>query len=201
MGRNSRPSWNTGRKVRKKCRPSNLPKHTDIFQTGGQYNSRRIHNEAVSSFIFMALGDEAWGPPRGSLSSVLEQVSAQHNIKPFTLRCWYNHFLKYGETVPETKLWEKQGYVRTKYSLPSEWNNMYANMLYELATEQPWLFLHKIQTKQLTTTGKLWSTSYIHKMLEHQGLSLQVVSYTAKQRSEEDRAAYKDTLESLVLFH
>jgi hypothetical protein len=132
------------------------------------------------------LGGEAWSPEHGSLEEILREVEQQRGIPTRTTRRWYYHYLQYGETVPETRLWEKQGFVRRQKHYSGDWNDYHSRALVSLINEKPWLFLDKIQDELLMITGKHWSPTTIWEKLSEQNYSLQVVSYIAQERNEED---------------
>ena len=153
----------------------------------------------------MRLGEHAWAPVWGMLSPILRELSGQRNIPTKTLRNWYTHFLLYGETRPETDLWEEQGYkngikiARKEETNYSKWNQNHTEALSGIVNAEPWLFLDEIRDKLLAATGTLWSPSHIHTKMKQLGLSLQVVTYLARQRDEEQRSQYKSALEMLVM--
>lgn len=191
------PPWHTGARVKRRNRRMRLRKATSIFQDRGMHNARRLHNEVVKR-LFFALGHEAWAPSHGSLAPLLRELSLERAIPVSTMRRWYNHFLLYGETMPETKLWEQKGFIRRE-TRANQWTAEHSRSLNSLVRDEPWLFLDEIRDKMLAITGRLWSPSFLWQCMNKLNLSLQVVTYIARQRDEDERRQYKSALETLVL--
>jgi hypothetical protein len=144
---------------------NNLPKHTSIFQDGGKHNERCIHNQVVSR-IFLSLGDEAWGPSHGLLSPILSNTSQISGIPTSTCQRWYKHFLLYGETIPETRLWEKEGFIRKEVIETTKWKQHHTTALQSIVTERPWLYLDEIQSELLAATSTCWAASTIYERMQ-----------------------------------
>ena len=72
-----------------------------------------------------------------------EELSSQTMISSSTLQQWYYHFLLYGKTMPETRLWEMQGYSRYEERNSSRWKEDDTIILKEIVREEPWLFLER----------------------------------------------------------
>ncbi len=99
--------------------------------------------------------------------------------------------------MPETELWERAGFIR-KEARVGEWTVAHSNALIAIVQEESWLFLDENRDKLLFATQKLWSASFIWEKMSQLGLSLQVVTYIARQRDEEQRSNYRSALEALV---
>jgi hypothetical protein len=108
--------------------------------------------------------------------------------------------LLYGETIPETRLWEKEGYLQKELIDTAGWKHYHSTALESIILNQPWLFLDEIQLQLLAATSTLWATSTIYDKMQHLGWSLQVVLYVANQRDEEERSAYRSSVEN-TMFH
>lgn len=151
------------------------------------------------STIFFALGDDAFNP-HGKLEPILRQAKAEKFPMASTrqLRNWYNHYLMYGETMAETRLWGEIGLQRN-YRNERYWQTSDTDALRQIVTDKPSLYLDEIRERLGFQTARWWDSSTIYKKInEELKMSLQVVSIHAKQRDEEQRQRYRKGLDCFL---
>jgi hypothetical protein len=149
----------------------------------------------------MMLGEDAYNP-KGKLRPILEL--AQKKKAPeagiTTIRTWYVHYLLYGETMAETALWDKTLGISRNHVNEEFWNESDTESLRKIVTEQPYLFLDEIRDLLAYETTRWWHPSTIwNKLNDELNMSLQVVSLLAKQRDEQERRAFKESIERFLV--
>lgn len=168
---------------------------SQIFNVRGMYTDKRIQANVVE-YIFLALGEDCFSP-HGKLEPVLRD--AQKNLCPRTptrtLRNWYDHYLLYGETQAETRMWGSIG-VQRENIRDSQWQQTDTDSLRGIVVAKPYLYLDEIRERLGFSTNRWWDASTIwRKVRDELNMSLQVVSMHAKQRDEEERQRYREGLQ------
>ena len=107
-----------------------------------------------------------------------------------TMRRWITHFILYGESPAETRIWREN--IRGKYrnydNSDSLWTTQDTVLLKDLIDDRPNLYLDEVQDNMIMASGKKFSKSFLWKKLKYElGYSLQIAMKKAAQRDEEER--------------
>jgi hypothetical protein len=145
--------------------------------------------------MYHNLQHDFWNPPYGCLEELFRQHAKCCGKATNVLRYWYNHFINYGEILPDTALYRKHPNSTRR----SEWTMATTAMLVEIVSNDPNLYLDEIRERLAHFGSIWWSAAKIHQVLTQDlGWSLQVASVVAGQRNEGHRQQYKKALQMWV---
>ena len=161
-----------------------------------------------------ALGDKAWlycnnkGHKCRKLKEVFESVVVPKvgydRLTYSTFWKWFKHYLQFGETQADQRKREQTRRRRRKASYyssrvkSSTFSDQDDSMLRSIMDNQPQLYLDEIQTLMSRRRRKIWSTSSIWKRMNHLGYSLQKAVFQARQRNEQKRNQYMQSLKMML---
>jgi hypothetical protein len=165
-----------------------------LFGERGRNTERKTHIQFIK-FMYQRLQHDFWSPPYGCLEELFRQYAEHCGKATNVLRYWYDHFVHYGEILPDTALYRKHPNSTRR----SEWTIDTTAMLIEIVSNDPNLYLDEIR-ECLAYFGSIWwSASKIHQVLTQDlGWSLQVASVVAGQRNEAHRQEYGNALKTWV---
>mmetsp|Transcript_9059 Transcript_9059/g.25521 ORF Transcript_9059/g.25521 Transcript_9059/m.25521 type:complete len:425 (+) Transcript_9059:2157-3431(+) len=174
-----------------------LPKyiHFDKDEYRGPINDLKAQRVAVS-FLIKEIGfffEGALQPALNKCSKYLGPIGPKGTR---TIRRWWNYYLMYGELpgVAWRRRWRRNHGKRKREG--DTWSKRWAGALREVVESDPTLFVDEIHRQYVRQTGDdSKSDKQIWLQMKRMGLTLQVVSYVAAERCEEERAAYQAALE------
>jgi transposase len=174
-----------------------LSQYRPIGKWGAYTIQRRI-----LGFIFDQLGNRMWEYGEGSrkrdpaLDKIFTKAKQETGAGPSnrTIRRWFNHFLKYGETPEQTRRFRKKFSVRYSRSFTAE----DTEALMCLVDSAPELYLDEIQDVLRIERGKAFRPTSIWREIHRNGYSLQVATNRASQRDADERRQYQQVLHAIV---
>lgn len=175
-----------------------FPKYIDFDPDTyrGRINDLKAQRAAVS-FLMKEVGLFFEGVLEPALERCSEYLGPIGPKGTKTIRRWWDYYLMYGELPGEAwrRRWRKH---RGKRKRPGNtWNGRWIGALRRVVEENPTLFIDEIHRKYVEETGdESKSDKQIWLQMKRMKLSLQVVSYVAAERCEEERMAYQLALET-----
>ena len=163
------------------------------------HNRVRIQQECIE-YICDILGPEVYEAFEGSgtrtrLQYALEKT--QRDIyplgKPGTIRIWWYHFLKYGETPAMSRRKEERWYKRRYQRLSNrgQWSQQHTNVLQKIVDEHPEFYVDEISLVFCLEMQESWSDSYLWtRLIGDCEYSLQRAAEKAYQIDEEERTEF-----------
>jgi len=165
--------------------------------------------QTVIKYIAHHLGEEAFFCFEGcQLKTKLESVlrDAKRLIVPTattqTLRRWWYHFTKYGDTQAERRHNKKKEQKKGKgyKKKTGRWTKRHHDLLLSIVEDDPDLYLDEIRDELRDLGGGWWSSSYIWNRLSLDcNYSLQVASDRSYAADKEERLEFLQALADRVI--